>query len=234
MNSYQERLEKKTTKKGQMRKLLRTSLMTIVVLIALYILIAPLYPLARYHFDNWRGTSEDNVEIQEIISYTVNDEGEKEYEVDIEAVQKERDDIQGNFIYLPSIDVKMPISEGQTEDALSGGKAWRRPNTSTPDKGGNVVLTGHRFEFLTGTQSFYNLDKLNDGDEILVHWNGQIYAYKKYTDFIVTPEEVSIEAPTAEHRLTLYTCTPIWTATNRLVILAEPIDLSQSTELSNI
>ena len=41
---------------------------------------------------------------------------------------------------------------------------------------------------------------------------------------VVTPNQTAIQAPTNDNRLTLYTCTPLWTARNRLVVIAERLD----------
>jgi LPXTG-site transpeptidase (sortase) family protein len=51
---------------------------------------------------------------------------------------------------------------------------------------------------------------------------------------IVDPSAVEIEAPTTQKQLTLYTCTPIWTAKERLVIIAKPTDPNSANLLENI
>ncbi len=42
---------------------------------------------------------------------------------------------------------------------------------------------------------------------------------------IVEPTQLEIEAPTKEHILTLYTCTPMGTSKQRLVKIAKPVTL---------
>jgi sortase A len=132
-----------------------------------------------------------------------------------------------NELNIPVIGLKAPIVEGETEAALNRG-AWRRPETSTPEDGGNTVITGHRFQFLPPNNvTFYHLDKLRVGDEIFVYWNGMQYDYIVRETFVVKPDQTEIENQTQSSQLTLYTCTPLWTAQKRLVIVAELEDTSE-------
>jgi sortase A len=80
-------------------------------------------------------------------------------------------------------------------------------------------LVGHRFTY-AGAAVFYNLDKVKSGDQIIVYWHGKAYEYKVFNISQVSPNKASVEAPTNESILTLYTCTPLLTAKDRLVIQA--------------
>ncbi len=127
-----------------------------------------------------------------------------------------------NRLVISSIGVNIQVVEGSSAEALDRG-AWRRPNTSTPDRGGNTVITGHRFKYLPPNNlTFYNLDKVKEGDKIIVYWQGIEYDYYVTEIFEVDPSQTEVEENTAQPRLTLYTCTPLWTAERRLVIVAEP------------
>jgi len=84
-------------------------------------------------------------------------------------------------------------------------------------------MVGHRFQYTTGPNTFYLLDKLSIGDEISVYWNKIKYRYSVSHISIVEPTQLEIEAATDYPILTLYTCTPLWTAKNRLVVVATPI-----------
>lgn len=133
------------------------------------------------------------------------------------------ENIDQNRIVIESIGLDAPVVEGHTDEALNRG-AWHRPNTSTPEKGGNTVITGHRFRYLPPNNlTFYHLDKVEDDDEIVVYWNGKEYDYVVTDIFVVDPDSIEIEVNTASPRLTLYTCTPLWTANKRLVVVAEPV-----------
>lgn len=125
-------------------------------------------------------------------------------------------------LVIPQIGVDSPIVEGIGPEVLSQG-LWRRPNSSTPDKGGNTVLTGHRFMYSSGPKTFYNLDKMKVGDTFFLYWKGKEYDYEVVDIFVVNPDQTEIEDQTEEPILTLYTCTPLWTAKQRLVIRASLI-----------
>jgi len=128
--------------------------------------------------------------------------------------------IKEDKLFIPSIDLAEPIHGGGKESLNLG--VWRVPHTSTPDRGGNTVLVGHRFTYRDPTGVFYHLDKVKEGDEITVHWQGKAYEYEVTEIKVVPASEVSVEHNTTEPRLTIYTCTPLWSTEKRLVIIAEP------------
>ena len=122
---------------------------------------------------------------------------------------------------IPKIGIESPIIEGGNESALSKG-SWHLPDTGTPDTG-NMVIGGHRFAYLPpNNTTFYNLDKLKNGDSIYVWWDRKIYKYTVYESIIVNPTDLSIENNTPTPTLTLLTCTPLWTASMRLIVKAIP------------
>lgn len=139
-------------------------------------------------------------------------------------VRVEPDHPEGNVLYIPQIGVNGSIFEGRSVNILSKG-IWHRPKTSTPDKGGNTVLVAHRFLYTTGPNTFYHLDKMEIGNQFSVFWDGKDYKYEVIAKDEVGPEALFIEQPTAHAQLTLWTCTPLFTAKKRLVIRAIPINL---------
>lgn len=132
-----------------------------------------------------------------------------------------------NRIIIPDISLNEPILESSGIGVLNNGGTWRRPNTSTPDEGGNTVIIGHRF-FGSRASTFYHLDKVQVGSKVALYWEGTEKLYEVTETKVVPATEVSIEAPTDSEQLTLYTCTPLWTATNRLVVIATPLQLGDS------
>lgn len=128
-----------------------------------------------------------------------------------------------NVMVIPKIGVDSPIMEGLGPEALDKG-VWRRPQSSTPDKGGNTVITGHRFLYAAGPKTFYHLDKMALGDEFIIFWQGKEYDYEVIDIFTVTPDQVEVEDHTDEPIVTLYTCTPLWSSSLRLVIRAKLIE----------
>lgn len=128
-----------------------------------------------------------------------------------------------NMLYIPKIKIEINIVEGKNENALFNG-AWRIPGTSTPDVGGNTVIGGHRWQFKPpSTRTFYNLDKIAVGDEIQALWEGDKYFYKVREIKIIKPEQVEILENTQDNILTLFTCTPLFSTKNRLVVIADEI-----------
>jgi LPXTG-site transpeptidase (sortase) family protein len=130
-------------------------------------------------------------------------------------------EIEDNRIIIPKIGLNALIQENIDEAKIKDG-IWRRPHTSTPKKGGNTVITGHNFQYLNnGENNFYRLDKLNNKDNIFIYWENKKYQYQILETKVVAPTQTEIENNTKEDILTLYTCTPLLTAKNRLVVKAK-------------
>jgi sortase A len=128
-----------------------------------------------------------------------------------------------NRIVIPSIQIDEQIVESPTINAISEGGTWRRPNTATPTQNDNTVIVGHRW-YGNDVSTFYHLDKVAIGDKLALYWEGQEIIYEVTETKIVEASAVEIEGPTDEKQLTIYTCDPIWTAKNRLVVIAKPVD----------
>ena len=183
-------------------------------LVGLYLVIYPFVPALKYKlfYEN------KEHDISDFVEYAGGEDGTGEGEF----VTDE------NRIIIPKIGVDMPIVEGQTDKALDLG-VWHRPGTGSPGSG-NMVLTGHRVgyaflpEDVKASTSFYNLDKLKNGDEIYIFWNNNQYVYKVTGNEVVEPFAVYVEEPTEDERLTLYTCHPLGSNSQRLVYYAEPSD----------
>ncbi|MBN2100279.1 class D sortase [Candidatus Dojkabacteria bacterium] len=134
------------------------------------------------------------------------------------------DGFQNTRILIPEIGLNAPVVEGEDESVMDQG-AWHRPGTGNPIDGGNTVITGHRFRYLPPNNlTFYHLDKVEKGDEVILFWDGVEFDYIVTETFVVDPDRTDIEGNTVEPKLTLYTCTPLWTAQKRLVVIAEPVN----------
>ena len=113
------------------------------------------------------------------------------------------------------------ISEGVTSEAMERG-FWHFPTSSLPGKEGNVVIIGHRFKYIPpATNTFFNLDKVSVGDQIRVSVGEETYTYVVTDIDIAEPNDISVIQQTDDYRLTLITCTPLWTSKERLVITAK-------------
>jgi len=124
-------------------------------------------------------------------------------------------------LVIPKLALNEHIYTGTASYLVNKG-VWARPKTSTPPQGSNTVLVGHRFTY-HGRATFYSLDKLARGDNIVIYWQHKEYDYQVEEIKVVPATALEIEAPTKDAQLTLYTCTPIWSGKDRLVIMAKQI-----------
>lgn len=122
-------------------------------------------------------------------------------------------------LLIPSMVFDEPIHEGRTMAVLRQG-LWRLPYSSTPDKGSNTVIVGHRFTYTNPRGTLYHLDKVRIGDALAVLWHGKRYRYTVREVKQVTPDHTEVEAPSKDSRLTIYTCTPLFNPKDRLVVVA--------------
>ncbi len=132
-------------------------------------------------------------------------------------------------LVITKIGVNAPIVADDLTQLDEGKIVQRTGSDGDPDKGGNFVLSGHRFmmdytpQRVQQKSVLYNLDKLVEGDEIVVYWNYKPVTYKVTRTHEVKPNQVEIEDPTTEDKLTLYTCTLAGSYDGRLVVEAEPV-----------
>lgn len=186
-----------------------------VLLLVLYIIALPFYPSFKHRmFVTENGGDDGNKTLIKVMADT---------KVVINNLP-EAEQVYPNWLVIPKIQVNAPIIESSNSDyALSKG-AWRDPKGSMPSRGGNTIITGHRFKYLPPHNlTLFLLDKLTKGDIISVVWGNGYYYYKIIETKIVSPDDISILEQTEEPRLTIYTCDPIYSQKNRLVIVAELI-----------
>lgn len=182
----------------------------IVVALAVYIIVYPLWPNITYWWNNMRNHHPALVE--------ANNPAPKGSPAPPERMPAD------NTLVIPGMNFQEIVYEGPSAAVLNQG-LWHRPASSTPDRGGNTVIAGHRFTY-RGAAVFYHLDKVQIGDKIVLYWQGKKYQYQVMRSYVVLPSAIEVEAATSEPRLTLYTCTPLWTSNNRLVIEAKQVGSS--------
>ncbi len=125
-----------------------------------------------------------------------------------------------NTLVIPKIQVDTPIISSSSESALNSG-VWHKPLPGNPLTGGNMVLTAHRFLYLSGPNTFYHLDKLAVGDSIIIYWQAKEYDYSVFETKVIAPTETWVEDETTDNIVTLYTCT--YNAENRILVRAKLI-----------
>lgn len=137
-------------------------------------------------------------------------------------------DITENRLYIPKIGVDVLVASGGVE-ALEKGAWHRKPENGNPERGGNFVLSAHRFEIgwtpgQTQEKSpFYHIDKLQVGDNLYVDYGQKRYTYEVTNKYAVDRYATYIEAPSDEPKMTLYSCTLEGEAAGRDVIEARPV-----------
>jgi len=183
---------------------INTGLSLVVLLLGLYIIFMPFLPML-FTWVKDATTAPPPLVQQNIASGAT--------PVDQEVMPAE------NTLVVPGIRMQEIIYDGSSAATLSKG-VWRRPHTSTPNAGSNTVLVGHRFTYTQPQGVFYSLDKIAPGDDIFLYWEQTKYHYKVQEVFVVKPTAVEVESATDEDVLTLYTCTPLWSGRDRLVIRA--------------
>jgi sortase A len=113
--------------------------------------------------------------------------------------------------------VDVVVVEGTTASALRAG-AGHYPQTPLPCEVGNVGIAGHR---TTYGRPFHNLDRLKEGDDIILETPVGECRYKvAKVPYVVLPTDTSVVAPASESLLTLTTCHPKGSASHRLVVRA--------------
>jgi sortase A len=125
----------------------------------------------------------------------------------------------------------VPVYNGPTSDEedLNRG-ALHISSTGYPwQSGSNTYIAGHRLGY-AGTGSFllfYDLNKLHNGDEIiLTDSNGTRYTYKVFRKVVVSPGNLSIMQPVpGKTVVSLQSCT-LPTYTHRLVVQGELVSVS--------
>lgn len=131
--------------------------------------------------------------------------------------------VTGDMLYIlriPKIDSENPVREGVSRSILSDSLGHEEETALAGEKG-NCVIAGHRnYNF---GKFFNRLDEVQEGDLIYVDTATETYTYMVSQIKVVDPEDVSVLAQQDKEQLTLYTCTPIYIATHRLVIIADRI-----------
>ena len=119
-------------------------------------------------------------------------------------------------ITIPAIGLSMVVVEGTGSAELRMGPG-HYSGTPLPGEAGNSAIAGHRTTYL---RPFYSLNALRPGDRIIVTTVQGTFTYRMTSSLIVPPDDVSVVAPTTFPELTLTTCNPRWSATQRLVVHA--------------
>ncbi len=119
-------------------------------------------------------------------------------------------------IQIPAIKVDAPVVQGDGWDQLRKG-VGQHIGSANPGKTGNVVLSAHNDVF---GEIFRDLDKLQNGDQVILFTSTRQYTYIIQQSLIVEPTQVEVMKATTDPTVTLISCYPYLVDKQRIVIQA--------------
>lgn len=132
-------------------------------------------------------------------------------------------------IWIPRIGMVGPhgakvVVEGVSHEDLKKGPG-HYPGTALPGQVGNMVISGHR---TTYGAPFNRLDELRTGDPIVIETRDTWFTYRLTSEQVVSPSAVEVTyavpgnrtAKPTQRLLTLTTCNPKYSASQRLIVHA--------------
>jgi sortase A len=156
---------------------------------------------------------------QEVLGYTSIEESLADTEINLE--EKILEDLD-TTLSIETLNIEGEIVQGESSLTMNDG-FWHFPTSVLPGERGNVVIIGHRFLHLPPrTDTLFNLEDIKIGEKITITQsqnNNLNYVVVEIKE--VEPNDVSVIQESQDHRLTLITCTPLWTSEKRLVVIAK-------------
>jgi sortase A len=120
-------------------------------------------------------------------------------------------------IQIPKIGLDQTVHEGVEQMVIDAGPAhW--PGTAAFGSWGNVVLAGHR---TTHTEPFLRAAELAPGDEIVLSDPSGTYTYHVTGTQVVENTALWIVNQAPGRTLTIFTCHPIGSSAQRLIVRAQ-------------
>lgn len=119
---------------------------------------------------------------------------------------------------IPTIDVDTIVVEGTSLAALRAGSGHYE-KSALPCETGNSAIAGHR---TTYSKPFAEIDELRRGDRVILETPiGRCIYRVKGKPFVTTPFDTSVLKRTKDATLTLTTCHPPGSASQRLIVKAK-------------
>lgn len=119
-------------------------------------------------------------------------------------------------IVIPNIGVNFVVVEGTSVPDLKLGPG-HYAGTPLPGQPGNAAIAGHRTTYLA---PFSNINELQTGDPIYITTVQGRFEYQVTRVFVVSPSDNAVLAASTAPELTLTTCNPRYSASQRLVVQA--------------
>jgi sortase A len=117
------------------------------------------------------------------------------------------------------LDMELPVGEGVSNAQLKI-SVGHVPQTAAVGDTGNAVIAGHRS--YTDGEHFNRLGEAEIGDVIQyasISGERMVFVVDEILE-IVPGDQAAFDQPTDKSQITLYTCTPIRTASHRLLVRA--------------
>jgi sortase A len=130
------------------------------------------------------------------------------------------------IIKIPKIDIDYVVVEGTDTEALKKGPGHYTQSAYPWQDTGRVGIAGHRTTYLA---PFWSLNELRAGDRIVLATEYGIFDYR-VTRTVVTPPSGILPSgdwvlrQTVDPSLVLTTCNPRFSASTRLVVIADRVD----------
>ena len=130
-------------------------------------------------------------------------------------VTKDRSDYRHNemILIIPSLEFWEPVRSGTSQANLSVGPGLFEASGMPGQADANVSIAAHRTRAM-----FLNLDRLGEGDIIILEYGSNAYTYVFYDREVVLPSDWSVISGQGFDVCTLVTCTPVGRGDRRLVV----------------
>jgi len=148
-----------------------------------------------------------------------------------------------NRVVIPKIGKNIPLVEVKNREVESVNELHdifmqeledgivRYPGSALPGEAGNSFIFGHssNFPWLPGNYNevFALLDRLEKDDEVIIYYNQKKYVYVVREKTVVKPWDTRILRDQNKDKklITLMTCWPVGTTTNRLLVIGELVEV---------
>ena len=124
------------------------------------------------------------------------------------------------ILRVPSIGVEEVVVQGTDTDDLKRGPGHYDETDDPWDDRGRVGIAGHR---TTYGAPFWDLDQVRRGDVITLITEFGTFAYRVTRSEVIPPTRIGVLDPTKKSTLVLTTCTPRFSAAQRLIVYASLI-----------
>lgn len=130
------------------------------------------------------------------------------------------------IIRIPKIDIDYVVVEGTDTEALKKGPGHYTQTAYPWQDHGRVGIAGHRTTYLA---PFWSLNELEPGDRIVLATEYGIFNYRVARSVVtppsgLLPSGVSVLHQTNDPSLVLTTCNPRFSASTRLVVMADRVN----------